>query len=301
MTHAMAQVMARAAPVDLVALTKPRITLLVMLTVAAGYVLGVPVTRGSWSGGEWLLLVHTVLGAGLVASGASALNQVAERDIDALMRRTAGRPLPAGRLAVRDATVFGWMLCVVGVAYLSLAVNATTALVAAATCGSYLLLYTPLKRRTPVATLVGVVPGALPIVGGWSGAGAPLDTRVWVLFTILCLWQVPHFLALAWMFRDDYGRAGLRMLSVVEPDGDSTFRQSVYTAAALIPISLAPAMLGMSGGVYFIGAAALSCAQLAISVVANRARTVRHARQVFLASLVYLPGVLLLMIADRTT
>ncbi|HEX5634632.1 MAG TPA: heme o synthase, partial [Gemmatimonadales bacterium] len=257
-THAMAQVMARAAPVDLVALTKPRITLLVMLTVAAGYVLGIPVTRGAWGAREWMLLVHTVLGAGLVASGASALNQVAERDIDALMRRTARRPLPAGRLTVRDATAFGWMLCIVGVTYLSLAVNVTTAIVAAATFGSYLLLYTPLKRRTPVATIIGVVPGALPIVGGWSGAGAPLDARVWVLFAMLCLWQVPHFLALAWMFREDYGRAGLRMLSVVEPDGDSTFRQSVYTAAALIPISLAPAMLGMSGGVYFIGAAALS-------------------------------------------
>jgi len=295
-----ARVLARAAPVDLFALTKPRITLLVMLTVAAGYVLAVPLARGAWGVEQWWLLLHTVVGSGLVAAGASALNQVAERDVDALMRRTARRPLPSGRLTVRDATVFSWILGLGGILHLSLVVNTLTALVAAATLGTYLLLYTPLKRRTPIATLIGVVPGALPIVGGWTGAGGPLDARVWVLFVILCMWQLPHFLALAWMYREDYARAGLRMLSVVEPDGDSTFRQAVLTAAALFPVSLAPVVLGMSGALYFAGAAVLSGVLLAVSLSALRTRTVREARRVFLVSLVYLPGVLLLMIADRS-
>lgn len=296
-----ARLFARAAPVDLLALTKPRITLLVMATVAAGFVLAVPTARGAWDFDLWQIFMHTVLGAGLVAAGSSALNQVAERDVDALMRRTSTRPLPAGRLNVRDATIFAWGLGIVGVVYLALAVNVTSAIVAAATLGTYVLLYTPLKRRTPMATLIGAIPGALPIVGGWTGAGGALDARVWVLFAILCMWQLPHFLALAWMYRDDYARAGLQMLSVVEPDGDSTFRQARLTSAALIPVSLSPALLGMSGNIYFVGAALLSGALFAASVAAGRDRTIKQARRVFLVSLVYLPGVLLLMIADRSS
>jgi len=224
-----------------------------------------------------------------------------ERDVDALMRRTSRRPLPSGRLGVRDATVFAWGLGVVGVGYLALFVNVTTACVAAATLLSYVLLYTPLKRRTPVSTLIGVIPGALPIVGGWTGAGGELVSRIWLLFAILCMWQLPHFLALSWMYRDDYARAGIRMLSVVEPDGHSTFRQAVLTAAALIPVSLAPSAFGMAGGVYFVGAALLSGALLAISVAAARDQSIKRARRLFLASLVYLPGVLTLMIVNRTS
>lgn len=289
------------APIDLLALTKPRITLLVMLTVAAGFALAVPVAQGTWNVDLWWRFIHTVLGAGLVAAGASAFNQVAERDVDALMRRTAGRPLPSGRLDVRVASSFAWGLGIVGVVYLTVAVNVTSAMVAAATLGTYVLLYTPLKRRTPMATLVGAIPGALPIVGGWAGAGGPLDARIGVLFAMLCMWQLPHFLALAWMYRDDYARAGLQMLSVVEPDGESTFRQAELTAAALIPVSLAPALMGMSGNLYFVGAALLSGALFAASVAAGRDRTIKQARRVFLVSLVYLPGVLLLMIADRSS
>lgn len=299
-TSAVAQIPTRAAWLDLLTLTKPRITLLVMLTVAAGYVLGVPLARGAWGAGHWTLLVHTVLGSGLVAAGASALNQVAERDIDGQMHRTVRRPLPAGRLTVLGAASFAWALSLGGILQLSMAVNGVTALVAAATLATYLLVYTPLKRRTPMATLIGVVPGALPIVGGWTGAGGPLDARVWVLFVLLCLWQLPHFLALAWMYRDDYSRAGLPMLSVVEPDGDSTFRQAVLTAVALFPVSLAPVVLGMSGALYFVGAAALSGILIAASMSARRTRTVRGARRVFVVSLFYLPCLLFLMIADRT-
>lgn len=291
----------RVAPADLFALTKPRIALLVVLTVAAGFVLAMPLSSGTWTMSSWLLLLHTLFGAAMVAAGTNALNQVMERDVDALMRRTSRRPLPSGRLGVRDATVFAWGLGVVGVGYLALFVNVTTACVAAATLLSYVLLYTPLKRRTPVSTLIGVIPGALPIVGGWTGAGGELVSRIWLLFAILCMWQLPHFLALSWMYRDDYARAGIRMLSVVEPDGHSTFRQAVLTAAALIPVSLAPSAFGMAGGVYFVGAALLSGALLAISVAAARDQSIKRARRLFLASLVYLPGVLTLMIVNRTS
>lgn len=291
----------RVAPADLLALTKPRITMLVVLTVAAGFALAVPPSSGPWTMSTWRLLLHTMFGAAIVAAGTSALNQVIERDVDALMRRTVRRPLPAGRLAVRDATIFAWGLGIAGVGYLTLLVNVTTALVAALTLLTYVLLYTPLKRRTPMSTLIGAIPGALPIVGGWTGAGGELTTRVWLLFVILCMWQLPHFLALSWMYREDYARAGLRMLSVVEPDGGSTFRQATLTAAALIPVSLAPVVFQMAGGVYFVGAAVLSGAMFAMSVAAARDRSVRRARRLFLASLVYLPGVLTLMIVDRSS
>jgi heme o synthase len=296
-----ANVLDRVAPVDLLVITKPRITLLVVLTVAAGFVLGVPMSSGSWTASTWSLFLHTLFGAATVAAGTNALNQVLERDVDALMHRTSRRPLPAGRLGVRDATIYAWGLGVLGVGYLAVLVNVTTALVAAATLLSYVLLYTPLKRRTPISTLIGAIPGALPIVGGWTGAGGELSSRVWLLFVLLCLWQLPHFLALSWMYRDDYARAGLQMLSVVEPDGESTFRQAALTAAALIPVSLAPSAFGMAGGIYFVGAALLSVALFAISVSAARDRSIKRARRLFLASLVYLPGVLTLMIVNRTS
>lgn len=296
-----AALLARTAPVDLLALIKPRITLLVMLTVASGFVLAVPTAHGRWEPALWWALVHTILGAGLVAAGTSALNQLVERDVDALMRRTAKRPLPAGRLDVAVAAVVACTLGTVGTVYLAVAVNGITAMCAALTLSSYVLVYTPLKRRTPLSTVVGVVPGALPIVGGWTGAGGPLDARVGVLFAMLCLWQLPHFLALAWMYRVDYARAGLRMLSVVEPDGGSTFRQAALTSAALIPVSLAPALLGMSGPVYFAGALLLSGLLFGASVAASHSRTVQQARRIFLVSLVYLPGILILMIADRSS
>ena len=266
--------------------------------MAAGYVmapsLGVTVDP------VWALgLVHALIGTALVAGGTNALNQIAERDVDALMARTAHRPLPSARLDVREAMVFAWFIGATGVLYLALLVNGTTAFLAAITLASYVFVYTPLKRRTPLSTLIGAVPGALPIVGGWTAAGGPLDVRASILFGILFLWQLPHFLALSWIYRDEYARAGLQMLSVQDPDGRATFRQAALHAAALVPISLAPTVVGMTGPLYFVGAALLSGGYLWASVRAARSTSHDAARRLFHASLIYLPSVLALMIVDR--
>jgi protoheme IX farnesyltransferase len=282
----------------LLALAKPRIVMLVLVTMAAGYAMA-PVL-GVVSPAAWVLgLFHALIGTALVAGGTNALNQVLERDVDALMARTARRPLPSARLEVREATVFAWLIGASGVAYLAVLVNAVTAVLAALTLASYVFVYTPLKRRTPLSTLIGAVPGALPIVGGWTAAGGTLDTRASILFAILFLWQLPHFLALSWIYRDDYARAGLQMLSVGDADGRMTFRQAALHAAALVPISLAPAVVGMGGPVYFIGAAILSGGYFWASVAAARRPSRDGARRLFTASLIYLPSVLALMIADR--
>jgi protoheme IX farnesyltransferase len=288
----------RAAPADLLALAKPRIVMLVLVTMAAGYAMAPAL--GVVSPAAWVFgLFHALVGTALVAGGTNALNQVAERDVDALMARTARRPLPSARLQVHEATVFAWLIGASGVAYLALFVNAVTAVLAAFTLASYVFVYTPLKRRTPLSTLIGAVPGALPIVGGWTAAGATLDTRASILFAILFLWQLPHFLALSWIYRDDYARAGLQMLSVGDADGRTTFRQAALHAAALVPVSLAPAVVGMGGPLYFIGAALLSGGYLWASVAAARRPSRDGARRLFSASLIYLPSVLVLMIADR--
>jgi protoheme IX farnesyltransferase len=298
--------MAAAAPSDLLALTKPRIIALVAVTAAAGYALGIhALPRGQYpatsAAATWWVLLHAVLGTSLVAGGTSALNQVVERDVDALMHRTARRPLPAGRISAHAAALFAWIISVLGTMELLLFVNATTAVLAGATLAVYVYLYTPLKRRTPLATLVGAVPGALPIVGGWTAAGAPLDARPAVLFAILFLWQLPHFLALSWMYREDYARAGLRMLSVGDADGRSTFRQAALDAAALLPISLAPVLLAMAGWLYFVLALALSGALLALAVDGARAPTAARARRLFRATLVYLPTLLGALVAGAIT
>ncbi|MDQ4081130.1 MAG: heme o synthase [Gemmatimonadota bacterium] len=290
--------MPRAAPADLLELAKPRIVMLVLVTMAAGYAMA-PVL-GVTSPAVWVLgLFHALVGTALVAGGTNALNQVFERDVDALMARTARRPLPSARLEVREATVFAWLIGASGVAYLALLVNAVTAILAALTLASYVFVYTPLKRRTPLSTLIGAVPGALPIVGGWTAAGGTLETRAFILFALLFLWQLPHFLALSWIYRDDYARAGLQMLSVGDADGRMTFRQAAVHAAALIPISLAPAVVGMGGPVYFLGAALLSGGYFWASVAAARCPSRDGARRLFSASLIYLPGILALMILDR--
>jgi heme o synthase len=266
--------------------------------MAAGYVMAPPLISVSMP--VWLLrLFHALIGTALVAGGTNALNQVAERDVDALMPRTAQRPLPSARLQVHEATVFAWLIGVFGVMYLAVFVNALTAILAALTLASYVFVYTPLKRRTPLSTLIGAVPGALPIVGGWAAAGGPLDTRASILFAILFLWQLPHFLALSWIYRDEYARAGLQMLSVSDTDGRTTFRQAALHAAALVPVSLAPAVVGLGGPLYFAGAALLSGGYLWASVAAARRPSRDGARRLFSASLIYLPSVLALMIADR--
>jgi protoheme IX farnesyltransferase len=278
---------------DFVELTKPRIVVLVMATAAAGFWMAAPPLFGS------LTLFHVLLGTVFVAAGTNALNQIWERDVDALMRRTRLRPMPAGRLSVAAASVFAWVCGLGGVIYLGAFVNTLTASLAAATLVSYVFLYTPLKRRTTLATLIGAVPGALPIVGGWTAATGSVGPEMWVLFWILFLWQMPHFLALGWMYRDDYARAGLRVVSVDDPDGRGTFMYSTLYAAALLPVSLAPTLLGMAGAIYFAGAAVLSLWFLMASVAAARSATAANARRLFRRSLVYLPFLLIVMGADR--
>ena len=287
----------RAAPADYLALTKPRIVAMVLVTVAAGYVLAPPSAISGAA--RMLVLAHLLVGTALVAAGTNALNQVWERDVDAHMRRTAGRPLPAGRLSVVEATVFAVGAGLLGVAYLGLLVNRLTATLAAATLVSYVLVYTPLKRRTALATLVGAVPGALPIVGGWTAAGGSLDARAWLLFALLFLWQLPHFLALGWIYRDDYARAGLPTLSAGDPDGRRTFRQAALDAAALLAVSLAPTLVGMTGAFYFVGAIGLSSWLLWTSGACARNPSTDRARRLFRATLVYLPSILFLLIVDR--
>lgn len=268
---------------------------MVMATVAAGYYMAGPASGGA----SWLVLVHALIGSAFIAAGTNALNQVAERDLDALMRRTASRPLPSGRVSALEAASFAWFSAVSGALYLAFFVNVTTAVIAAATLVSYVFVYTPLKRRTSLATLIGAVPGALPILGGWTAAGAGIDARALVLFWIMFLWQIPHFLALAWMYRDDYARAGMRMLSVGDDDGRSTFGQAFVNSVALLPISLVPTVLGMSGAVYFFGALLLSAWFIWASWMAARDRTVAGARKLFGVSLGYLPALLVLMVLDR--
>jgi protoheme IX farnesyltransferase len=278
---------------DVVELTKPRIVLMVMVTVAAGFWLAMPATP------DPLLLFHVLLGTALVAGGTNALNQVWERDVDGRMHRTRSRPLPAGRLTVSGAGAVAWLGGVAGVLYLATVVNSLVGALAAATLVSYVFLYTPLKRRTSVATLVGAVPGALPIVGGWAAARGSVGPEAWVLFWILFLWQLPHFLALGWLYRADYARADLKMLSVDDPDGRATFWYASVYAAALLPVSLVPTLMGVTGGVYFAGALLLSLGFLAVCVLAARRVTPAQAQRVFRASLMYLPALLILMVLNR--
>jgi protoheme IX farnesyltransferase len=274
-------------------LTKPRIVTLVMMTAGAGFWMAQP------TGEQLFKLFHLLLGTALVAGGTNALNQVFERDVDALMHRTRNRPLPTGRLAVVSATTFAWSAGLAGVAYLALLVNLLTGMLALATLISYVFLYTPLKRRTSLATLVGAIPGALPIVGGWTAARGAITPEAWVLFAIMFFWQLPHFLALAWMYREDYARAGLNMLSVRDDDGRITFIFASLYAGALIPVSLAPTLFGIAGPVYFVGAGLLSGAFLLAAMIAARRVTQRNALVLFKTSLAYLPLLLILMGADR--
>lgn len=287
------------AAADLLALTKPRIVAMVVVTVAAGFVLALAAAAAAPPAAAAVLLGHTLLGTALVAAGTNALNQLFERDVDARMERTRQRPLPAGRLTVAAAAAFAWAAGVIGILYLAVSVNLLTAALAAATLGTYAFLYTPLKRRTSLATLVGAVPGALPIVGGWTAAGGSLSLEAWVLFAILFLWQLPHFLALAWIYREDYRRAGLQMLTVTDGDGGTTFRHAALYAAALIPVSLAPAVLQLTGPLYFAGALLLSGWFTWVAAGAALATSQRTARRLFLVSLVYLPALLTLMVLSR--
>ena len=248
---------------------------------------------------DLLLLANTLVGTALVAGGTNAWNQIRERDVDARMARTRRRPLPSGRLSPRAAAWFASAITVGGVVYLAFGVNLLTAALAALTFASYVLLYTPLKRRTSLNTLVGAVPGALPIVGGWTAAGGRLDVAVFALFWILFLWQLPHFLALSWLYREDYRAGGLQMLSVSDSDGSHTARMALLYAAALLPISLLPTLLGVTGAWYFVGALLLGIAYVAAGTGLLFATTPSRAWRLFFVSILYLPALLTLMVLDK--
>jgi protoheme IX farnesyltransferase len=279
--------------VDYVALTKPRVNLLVLVTTTIGFHLG-NVGRT-----DLALLFHTVVGTFLVAGGAAAFNQVLERDVDALMRRTMTRPLPGGRVGPKDAALFAAALSAAGILELGLGANWLAAAVAMVTLASYALVYTPLKRVTSLATVVGAVPGALPPLIGWAAARGSLGLEAWVLFAIVFVWQMPHVLAVSWLYREDYARGGIRVLPVEDPDGRSTAFQMVNYAAALVPVSLMPTAVGIAGRLYLAGAIVLGVGLLALTVRFARNRTPERARRLFAASLVYLPVLWLLMLGDR--
>jgi protoheme IX farnesyltransferase len=276
-----------------VVLTKPDVTFLVVITTVAGFYLASPGHL------DWALLMHTLFGTTLVGAGTAALNQYFERDMDALMRRTAGRPLPTGVLQPREALIFGIATIVVGGAWLALAVNLLASLLALATTVLYLGLYTPLKTRTTLATAVGAFPGALPPLIGWAAARGSLSAGAWVLFGILFLWQFPHFMAIAWMYREDYARAGIKMLPVVDPSGDATFAQIIGTSAMLVPMSLLPAVMGMAGIHYFFGALVLGMILLQVSLWANRHRANVRAKCLMHATVAHIPILLAWMIFDK--
>jgi protoheme IX farnesyltransferase len=275
-------------------LTKPTITWLILMSTAIGYLFGLH--GGPW---HWLVLAHTLLGTGLLASGTATLNEWYEREADARMRRTRARPIPSGRVTPDRALAFGVLLSVAGFLDLVLAVNLVAALWGLASLTTFLFLYTPLKQRTPHATTVGAFPGAMPPLIGYAAAAGHLSAEAWVLFAILFLWQFPHFLAIAWMYRDDYGRAGIRMLPVVKPDGRATARQIVLCSLLLIPASAAPSLLRMTGTLYLVGALALGLMFLYAGLRVAFDRTALRARRVLLASVVYLPLLYALMVLDR--
>jgi protoheme IX farnesyltransferase len=264
-----------------------------LLTVAAG------VWLAAGGSPDWAILGHTLFGAALVAAGSSALNQFWERDIDALMQRTENRPLPAGRLSPLEVLCVGTLLSAGGVLYLALALKSPlAAAIAAMTLVSYVFIYTPLKRITSLNTLIGAVSGALPPVIGWAAVRGSIDPEIMAVFTIMFLWQVPHFLAIAWIYREDYNRAGLCMLPVLDRDGSMSGRQMTGYCLALIPVSLTPLVVGHAGPVYLIGALFLGAGFLASALAFAHAQSPRRARGVLRASLVYLPAILGLLLID---
>ena len=279
-------VISRSRPADFLELTKPRLTAMVLMTTAAGFVLGATGAIDGW------LLARTLLGTALVAAGAAALNQYLERDVDALMHRTMRRPLPSGRVTPSDTLAFGVLLCVAGVLALAAGAGLLAALLAIVSVVSYLACYTPMKRRTSLCTLVGGIPGGLPPMIGWAAARGTVNADAWVLFAILFLWQQPHFLAIAWLYREDYARAGLPMLSVVDDGGAGTGRQALLYALALVPVSLLPVLHGQATLMYVPGALALGAAFCVGSAALARRRSRVAARWLFAASLVYLPALL---------
>jgi len=278
---------------DFIALTKPRLNVLVVATSAAGYYLGGPASP------DFALMAQAVAGTALVAGGAAVLNQLYERRTDALMRRTRMRPLPDGRVSPSDARAFGVVLSAAGLLLLALRANWLAAAIALATLVVYLAVYTPMKLRTPLSTLVGAVPGALPALIGWTASHGSIAVGGATLFAIVFLWQIPHFMAIAWLYRDDYGKAGFPMLPVIEPEGRRAGRQAVVYSLALVPVSLAPTLVGISGQAYFSTALMLGLALLVLAGRFARTRSESAARALFLGSITYLPVLWIAMILDR--
>ena len=284
---------------DYIALTKPRITWLILMSTGVGYFFGARKGLPGWTGWHWATLLHTIIGTGLIASGTAALNQWYEREADAKMRRTQARPLPAGRLDAWKALVFAILISVAGFGELWIGANPLSAMLGLFTLLCYLFVYTPLKQRSPHSTTIGSIPGAMPPLIGFAAASGTLTWDAWVLFAILFLWQFPHFYAIAWMYKEDYARAGIRMLPVVEPDGKSTARRILLYSIALIPISLMPKFFAMAGDVYLYGAIAMGLAFAYYGLRIRWDRTRQQARRVLLASVVYLPVLFSLMLIDR--
>ncbi len=274
-------------------LTKPRIAFMLVLTSAAGFYLG---------GGKTFdlgLFVHSMISITLLAFGVATLNQYWERDIDPLMERTANRPLPSGRVSPIEALIFGLVLCVAAEIYLYFAVNPLTAFLGLTVIVGYVFLYTPLKTRTTASTAIGAIPGAMPPLMGWTAASGEITLGAWFLFSILFLWQFPHFLAIAWMYKEQYRKAGIKMLPVVEKDGKLTAMQIVIFTVLLIPTSLAPFFLGISGIYYLAGASLLGIWFLIASVQTARAKSVAKARKLLLVSVIYLPIIFALMVFNH--
>ncbi|HWB83599.1 MAG TPA: heme o synthase [Bryobacteraceae bacterium] len=287
---------------EYIELTKPRITWLILMSTGIGYFFGLPNATNWWDflkAINYLSLFHTIFGTCLIASGTAALNQWYERDADRKMRRTAWRPLPSGRLTAGRALAFGVALSVAGFLELWLGVNLLSGLIGAFTLGSYLFLYTPMKQKTWWSTTVGAIPGAMPPLIGYAAAAGVLTPESLVLAAILFLWQFPHFYAIAWMYREDYARAGICMLPVVDPDGRTTARQIVVYGMALIPVSLLPAVTGMTGLWYGVGALLLGLWFLYSGLRVALERTILRARKVLVASVLYLPLIYGLMLLDR--
>jgi protoheme IX farnesyltransferase len=274
-------------------LFKARLTFLVLLTTLVGFYIGF---RGPV---DYLLMLHTLLGTSLVAAGASALNQLLEREHDAKMRRTQNRPLPSGRLQPQTVLLVGCVTAVAGLIYLALAVNPITSWIGAFSLVSYLFIYTPLKRVTWLNTAIGAVPGALPPLMGWTAARGELTVEGWGLFAILAFWQLPHFLAIAWIYRDEYAKAGFKMLPIIDPEGHRTGRQAVSHTLGLLPVSLCPFMFHLAGPVYLAGAIVLGLAFIWFAIQFSRHLTIPRARQLFYVSILYLPALLVLMVLDK--
>jgi heme o synthase len=278
---------------DFFSLTKPRLNVLVVATSAAGFYLGAPARP------DMIAMAETVIGTAMVAGGAAALNQVYERDTDALMRRTRLRPLPDGRLTTGEATLFGLALAGAGLAVLAVCANLLAALLALATLLTYVLWYTPMKRRSPAATLIGAIPGALPPLIGWAASRGDVSIGGLALFAIVFLWQIPHFMAIAWLFREDYGRAGFPMLAVIDPGGGRAGLQSVIYAVLLVPASIVPALVGVSGLPYLIFAVVSTLALVGLSIRFAATRSETSARALFLGSIMYLPLLWVAMILAK--